>query len=59
MIGITAKDIIRGQKQRLKEKTQQEESKATLAAAKARFKRAPYYCTVCSAERGKRGNMAD
>lgn len=58
MIGITAKDLIRGQKRRSKDKTRQEESKATLTAAKARFKRAPYYCT-CNAERGKRGNMAD
>ncbi len=58
MIGITARDLIRRQNQRLKDKTRQEESKATLTAAKARFKRAPYYC-ICSAERGKRGNMAD
>ncbi len=59
MIGVTVKDLMNGQKQRRKDKEQQEQEKAALQAAKARFKRKPYYCTVCITGRGKSGDMAD
>ncbi len=39
-------DLAKEQKRRLKDKEQQEQGQAAWQAAKARFKKKPYYCTV-------------
>ena len=39
-------NLVKEQKRRLKDKEQQEQGQAAWQAAKTRFKKKPYYCTV-------------